>query len=68
MSFSDCITRRCPTTKLISPAAFLSDLLSSSEILRDTTKQLQLKLLAYRTVQLQLEIISCSCNFNYRIL
>ena len=67
MSFSDCITRSCPVDEIdISQAPFLSILLSNSDILRDTEKQLQL--LAYKTVQMQFAIIACSCNFNYRIL
>ena len=49
----------------ISQAAFLPDFLSNSDILIDTKKQLQL--LTHKNVQLQLAIISCSCNFNYRI-
>ena len=37
-----------------------------SDILIDTKKQLQV--LTYEIVQLKLASISCSCNFNYRIL
>ena len=36
------------------------------KILIDTKKQLQLK--TYKIVQLQIEIISCSCTFIYRTL
>ena len=42
----------------ISQAAFLPDLLSTSDILIDTRKHLQLQLLTYKVMQLA--IISCS--------
>ena len=44
----------------ISQAAFLPDLLSISDVQIDTKKQLQLQLITYKSVQLQLAIISCS--------
>ena len=44
----------------ISQAAFLPDLLSISDVQIDTKKQLQLQVITYKSVQLQLAVISCS--------